>query len=197
MVKLGEREIAKEKFYDAKRPIKIWDLNVDNIVVSKLAKIKTNSKYLIGYLDKAIKPLVLIMPKMSRYVKTFRFKKGDNKLMSFRIDNEKLLEKYEAIWTKIEDLKNIKINALPLYDDRYIKIKIRTFGTKNKVYTNFRGLNVPQDDIECESFNVISIDSLLVYDKKYYLQVYLDNCAYKMKILVMLYLIIMKWVFLI
>ena len=44
---------------------------------------------------------------------------------------------------------------------------------------NFRGLNVPKDDIECESFTVIFIDSLLVYDNKYYLQVYLDNCAYK------------------
>ena len=49
----------------------------------------------------------------------------------------------------------------------------------DKVYTNFRGLNVPEDDIECEYFTVISIDSLLVYDKKYYLEVYLDNCAYK------------------
>ena len=39
-------------------------------------------------------------------------------LMSFRIDDEKLLEKYEAIWTKIKDLKNIKLNALSLYDDR-------------------------------------------------------------------------------
>ena len=38
--------------------------------------------------------------------------------MSFRIDDEKLLEKYEAIWTKIKDLKNIKLNALSLYDDR-------------------------------------------------------------------------------
>ena len=38
---------------------------------------------------------------------------------------------------------------------------------------------MPEDDIECESFTVISIDSLLVYDKKYYIQVYLDNCAYK------------------
>ena len=28
-------------------------------------------------------------------------------------------------------------------------------------------------------FTVISIDSLLVYEKKYYLEVYLDNCAYK------------------
>ena len=32
-----------------------------------------------------------------------------------------------------------------------------------KFNTNFRGLNVPEDDIECESFIVISIDSLLVY----------------------------------
>ena len=70
------------------------------------------------------------MPKMSGYVKTFKVKEGKNKLISFRIDDEKLLEKYKAIWTKIEDLKNIKLNALPVYDDRYIKTKIRTFGDK-------------------------------------------------------------------
>ena len=113
---------------------------------------------------------------MSGYVKTFKVKEGNNKLMSFRIDDEKLLEKYKAIRIKIEDLKNIKLNALPVHDDRYIKTKIRTFG--DKVYTNFRGLNVPEDDKECEYFTVISIDFLLVYDTKYYLQVYLDNCAY-------------------
>ena len=38
---------------------------------------------------------------------------------------------------------------------------------------------MPEDDLECESSTVISIDSLLVYENKYYLQVYLDNCAYK------------------
>ena len=32
---------------------------------------------------------------------------------------------------------------------------------------------------ECESFTAISIDSLLVYENQYYLQVYLDNCVYK------------------
>ena len=36
--------------------------------------------------------------------------------MSFCIDDEKLLEKYKAIWTKIKDLKNIELNALPVYD---------------------------------------------------------------------------------
>ena len=38
---------------------------------------------------------------------------------------------------------------------------------------------MPEDDVECKPFTVISIDFLLVYRKKLYLQVYLDNCAYK------------------
>ena len=63
---------------------------------------------------------------MSEYVEIFKVKDGDkdknNKLMSFHIGFEKLLEKYKAIWTKIENLKSIELNALPVYDDRYIKI---------------------------------------------------------------------------
>ena len=43
----------------------IWDVNVDNIVISKLVKTKNNSKYLIGYLD---------MPKMSGYVRHLKLK---------------------------------------------------------------------------------------------------------------------------
>ena len=113
------------------------------------------------------------MTKRSRYVKTFKVKDEDkdknNKLMSFRIDHENLLQKYKTIWTKIEDLKHIELNALPVYDERCKKTKIGTNG--DKVCTNFRGLNVPEDDVECESFTVISIDSLLVYENKYYLQV--------------------------
>ena len=38
---------------------------------------------------------------------------------------------------------------------------------------------MPEDDIECEYFLIISVDFLLVYENKYYLEVYLDNCAYK------------------
>ena len=118
---------------------------------------------------------------MSRYVKAFKVIDGDkdknNKTKFFRIDDEKLLEKYKTIWTKIEDIISIELNILPVYNEIYIKTKIRTYGYN--VYTNFRSLNVPEDDIECESFKVISIDSLLVYESKYYLLVYLDNCAYK------------------
>ena len=68
------RELTKEKFYAGKRPIKIWDVNVDNAVTSKLLKSKTNSKYFNAYLDKAIRALVLIMPKMNGYVNRFKAK---------------------------------------------------------------------------------------------------------------------------
>ena len=80
--------------------------------------------------DKAIRPFVLIIPKMNRSVKIFKVKEREkdksNKLMFFRTDNEKLLKNYKAIWTKIEDLKNIELNALTVYDDRYKQTKIRT-----------------------------------------------------------------------
>ena len=120
---------------------------------------------------------------MSGYVKTFKFKDKNNKLNNSVY--EKLLEKlwwkairqYRAIWNKIDDLKNIKLNALPVYDYRFIKSKIRTYGDKG--YTNFRGLNVPENDIEWESFKVVSFHCLLVCENKDNLQVYLDNYAFK------------------
>ena len=89
MVRFGKTKTAKKKFYAAKKTIKNWDINVDNIVASKLVETKTNSKYLIGMkFDKAIRPLVLIMPKMSAYVKTFGVENKINKLMFFLIDDE-------------------------------------------------------------------------------------------------------------
>ena len=57
------------------------------------------------------------------------------------------------------------MNALPVYDDRYIK-------TKRRIYTIFFGLNLPENDVESKSFTIVSIDSLLSYENKYYLQVY-------------------------
>ena len=70
---------------------------------------------MIWYLDKVTRQLALIVPKMSGYVKIFKVKDGDkdksNKLMSFRIDDEKILKKNKANWTKIEDLKDIELNG--------------------------------------------------------------------------------------
>ena len=104
------------------------------------------------------------MPKMSTYIKIFKVGDGDkdkiNKLMPFRKDDKKVLEKHTNTCTKIEDFKNIELNALPVYDDRFITNNISTHG--DKVYANFRDLKLPMHDIECESFTVISFDFLVV-----------------------------------
>ena len=82
------------------------------------------------------------------------------------------MEKHKGISTKIENLKNIELHALPVYDDRNIKTKIRTYF--NKFCTTVCELNVSEDNIQSiiyKSFTVSSIDILLLYKTKHYLQV--------------------------
>lgn len=71
----------------------------------------------------------MIFSKIDECVKTFKDK--NDKLMSFRIGNDKILENYKIIQTRIEKLKNIDLNCLPVYDVRDIKTKIRTYVCKN------------------------------------------------------------------
>ena len=129
---------------------------------------KISSKYLIGYLSDVIRQFVLVLPKMSGYIKTFKDK--NKKIMSFPIDNDMLLENYRTIWTKIEILKNIGLNASPVLDHIYTKAKARTYG--DDVYINFCGLNLPEGSVGCGIFKIILIASLLAYEHKYYLLVY-------------------------
>ena len=65
MLKCGKTKIAKEEFHGVKKSIKIWDLGVDNIAISKLIETKNSSKDFIGYLDEVMRSLVLILPKVS------------------------------------------------------------------------------------------------------------------------------------
>ena len=99
---------------------------------------------------------------MTEHVKALKVKDEEkdksNKLISFPIEDVKLLLITQAIWTMTGDLKKYWTKCFN--DHRHIKTKIRTYGVK--FYTKFRGLNEPEDDIECESFKVISADSLFV-----------------------------------
>ena len=92
--------------------------------------------------------------------------------MSFCIGKGKLLEKCKTIRNKTEGLWNIELNFLPVYDDRYLKTKKRTYG--EKVYTYFCSLNMPEGGVELGYFTTISIDSLLAYESKYW-----ANITYK------------------
>ena len=99
-LRFGKTKLVKEKFYGAKKLIKICDVDVDNIVISKLIETKNKCKYLIGCLSDIIRSLALILPKIIGCVKTF--KDNNNKSISLHKDDGKLLEKYRTTWIRIE-----------------------------------------------------------------------------------------------
>ena len=128
MLRFHKVKVAKEKLYGATKTIKIYITNskFTNLLLvtqssqnqlkrSKLSNSKyskSNCKYLTEYLDEVIRPLVLILPRRSGYVKEFKNKDGDksknNKLMRLRLNVDKLLGKYKTIQTETKDLKNIE-----------------------------------------------------------------------------------------
>ena len=133
----GDVEVSKKQFYDSKKAIKLNLVDVNNIVVSN--KVKGNnetSKYFIGYLGDigGVSPLCIILPQMSGYIKYFE---NGGKSMSFKIEDEKVYVKYNQIWNKIRELLGVKFYAEPIYDDSYIKTKVKTFS--NIVKTLFSG----------------------------------------------------------
>ena len=79
------------------------------------------------------------------------------KSMDFSIDDDKLLEKYRTILTKTEGLKSINLNSLSVIrNDKYRKNIFRWYKYRKKckniwckVYTNFCGVNVPEESAEC------------------------------------------------
>ena len=47
--------------------------------------------------------------------------------MSFIIKNDDVLDKYDEIWDKIKETLNLKFHSMPVYDEIYIKAKVREF----------------------------------------------------------------------
>ena len=76
-------------------------------------------------------------------------------------------------------LGGIKLSSVPIYDDHYIKTKVKNFSEVIK--TLFNGDKIPEERVEYTCLAYISIDSILKIDKKNYPQVYLEQCKYKVK----------------
>ena len=68
---------------------------------------------------------------------------------------------------------------MPVYDETYLKAKVREFD--GKIKTNVLGDKVPKENIHCTCIVCITIDSVMKVDKKNYPQVYLKECKYRVK----------------
>ena len=90
------------------------------------------------------------------------------------------MKKYNEIWNKISNLLKTGFDSEPVYNDKYIKSKIKIYN--NRVYTNFQYNKIPKDDEYCTFLSVILLDSIFVNsDKEYYPQNFLEECEYAIK----------------
>ena len=100
---------------------------------------KKKYKYFIGCLcnDNKVKPLRIMLPKTSAYVKSYD---GQTKWTYFLIEDYDLLEKYNTIWDKVNaDIKR-EFNSEPVYNKEFLKNKIKSHGDE---VTDFYDKEIP------------------------------------------------------
>ena len=113
---------------------------------------------------------------MNGYIKCFE-DGGKNK--SLLIKSSVVWEKCEDIWNVIKDKLNIKFHSEPIYENKYLKTKVRKFD--GNIKPNFLGNGLPKENMYYTCIACISLDSVLKMNKKNYPQVYLEECKYKVK----------------
>ena len=87
-----------------------------------------------------------------------------NKYMNLLVHDEELLKTYNKIWDKSSNLFKNGFNSKAVYNDKYIKTKIKIYN--NRINTNFYGNKIPEDNKYCTCLSVI-LDSVVNVDKEY------------------------------
>ena len=125
-----------------------------------------------------MRPIRIFLPQMNGYVKCF----DDNNTISFFADDKHFLKEYTKVWEKIKDLIGKKFDAEPVYSDKYIKTKIKSYN--NDIRTNIHGEGnsgkVPKENCSYKCLSLISLNSVIQMGKKYYPQTLLEECKYKL-----------------
>ena len=99
--------------------------------------------------------------------------------MSFVIKDDEVREKYEEIWSVIKNKLGIKFHSEPVYEQKYLKTKVREYD--GVIKTNFLGNRVPKENMHYICIACITIDSVMKTNKKSHPQVYLEERKYKIK----------------
>ena len=162
----------------SKKAIDLMSVNVNKIVVSdKFNHNEDGFKYFIGYQEgEIVKPLCIILPQMSGYIKYFE---NGGKNMSFLIKDDEVWGKYDTIWDVIKNKLGIKFHSEPVYEYKYLKTKVREYDGVIKIL--FLNNSMPKENMHYTCIACITIDSAMKMGKKYFLQVYLEECKYKIK----------------
>ena len=173
-IKFNNTKIEKQKFHRYKNPMFFKDVDIDKILTSnKTSSVEKNYKYFIGYLDDdyniKYKPLCIMLPKRSTYVKNYD---GETKWMNFFIKDNDLLKRYNDIWKKVSYSIKKELDCEPIYNKKILKTKIRSYGDEAP---DFHTRKIPEAGCNYICWMVILIDSVLKKDDNYYPQVFLKE----------------------
>ena len=84
--------------------------------------------------------------------------------MAFVIKDNDMLDKYNEISDKIKNAVNIKFNSMPVYDEKYLKDKVREFNGVMK--KTFLGDEIPTENLHHTCIACIAIDFVMKIEKK-------------------------------
>ena len=122
-LKFNEYLVNKREFHASKQAITLNLVDTNEVVISDKFKYSDDgdgSKYCIGCLhcDDVIRPLCIIQPQMSGYIKYFD---NDGKNMFLKIEDESVcVQNTLKFGTKLKKLLNTRFHSQPIYDDKYI-----------------------------------------------------------------------------
>ena len=88
-------------------------------------------------------------------------------------------EKYDKIWDVIQNKLGIKFHSKPIYEQKYLKAKVREFD--GVIKTNILGNDMPKENMHYTCIACITIDSVMRIDKTNHPQVYLEECKCRVK----------------
>ena len=113
---------------------------------------------------------------MSGYIKYF---KNGEKNMSFLIKDDETWEKYKQTCDVIKNNLGIKFHSETIYEQKYLKAKVRKFDLVIK--RNGLDNGIPKENMHYVCIACITIDSVMKIGKKNYRQVYLEEYKYRVK----------------
>ena len=100
--------------------------------------------------------------------------------MSFlAADDDDIILKYKKIWKKIKKLLCFEFDSQSVYDEKYIKTRVKTF--EDKVIVKFTDNEIPKENTHYSCIAAICVDSVIKFEKENYPQLNLEQCKFRLK----------------
>ena len=104
-----------------------------------------------------------MLPKINDYAKSFD---ETEYMIFFLLEKKNIVQKYNKTWKKNSNTMQKGFDSKPVYDEKHLKIKMKSYG--DKINTNFNDNEMHKEGCYCVYLFLILINSIFKMRKKYY-----------------------------